>query len=1550
LYSGSSATISFTGTAGATVSYTIAGGSPVTITLDGSGAGSISVAPSTTTTYALVSVTSVAGCSQSVSGSAVVTVVQAFTKGNLVVERPNGSTNAATAVILDQYDTTGTLINSYTMPGTGASQISISGTATSEGLLNMAAEKDRLVIVGYDVAVGTTGSVTGIAANRVIGSVASSGQFTRNFARSVYGSNNIRSGTAFDTAYIASGSTTGIILMNGPLTISSTATNTRAAQVLNGQLYYSTGSGVAGIYKVGTGVPVTSGTTATVICRTGTSSPYSYSMSPDGLTLFVADDATSGVGLGIRRYTRASASDTFATSSAVVIMSRACMGVAVDYSATPYTIYATTHGSGSGATAVDSIVKLRNVASSAITLLAVSPTGQPFRGIQFAPAVYGNVSVAGAATICSGDSTTVAIQGNPYGRVKYHINSGAIQTATLDYTGSATASTGALVAAPGFDSTYTVYLDSITVPSGTKAISGNTVITVHPHPVISVITTSSDTLCTGASLTLSATTVTVAGGSLTYAWSGPASFTSTAASPVVTVSTGGTYSLTVTDVTTSCVSTPVASALTVVNALPDAGTISATPTTLCVGGVITLTDTAATGSGTVVSYNWSGPGGYSATGTSATATFTTTSTANSGIYSVTVTYTGAGCTSLPVTTSSVSVNAAPAAYSLTGGGVYCGSTPIAIGLSNSDTGMMYQLYNAGAPTGSPVAGTGTAIPFGTFTATGTYTVQASGAGGCAATMSDSVSIVDSTVNITPGANPSVCMPRSSIALTYSGATGYPATYDITWSSAAHTAGFSDVSAAGLGGSIALALPSGIVGSYSGTLTVSNGSCTSVNHTVAVNAYAHLNASIVSAAAPCSGYATSIVFSGTSGATIGYKVDGGSLAYATLTGGTYSLSTGAISGTHTYTLYNVSNPLCDTVIDTTVTINPIQMQWTGTSDTDWNNVANWSCGFVPGATDDVLIPVTSNNPVIAISGTVRAISIATGANVTVKSAAYLNVKGAVALNGSIIGSGRIRLNGAAAQTISGTGSVNNFELDNSAGAALDTASRLTIKSVLYVTSGTLATGDSVVLYSDAAATARVAPIPTSGAAITGNVKVMQYVPGGLRRFRFWSHPFSTYIGLEQAVNYIDITGTGGTSNGFTYTASGSPSAFRYDPYTANSSVGYDPGWKPFTSAYTTADSNRIHRYQGIRLFMRGAKGEGLGYTPYTPSAVTIAQWGPLNQGAQTVTLSKGTGANQDYNMIGNPYAAPVDIGTVIYNARAAGNVVGAAFYVWNPNLGAAGQYQALTFGGSVIPYYIQANSSFQVRAAHDGDSLNFAESNKSDTASASLLRAMPEYATLGIYDGNYHQWDMLHLRFTNDATDNEDIMADAVKPSGAEFNFYSLSADNRKLVVDARPYAAEKVIPLGISGNYAGDFIIRADNIVVPEGGKLYLHDKLLHQYTLLQAGAEYKFSITADKATQGNQRFELSMAPAELAARKGLQVNMTPNPASDDVTISFSSATREKVSVRMMDLSGVSVYTKDLGALQSGTVKVPVSTLASGIYMVELTSGEEKVVQRLIKD
>ncbi len=1120
--------------------------------------------------------------------------------------------------------------------------------------------------------------------------------------------------------------------------------------------------------------------------------------------------------------------------------------------------------------------------------------------------------------------------------------------------GSLAATTGSSVATTTLSSTTTYSVTTVDANSG--CTSGNTstvTVTVNPLPTAMAVTGG------GAYCSVPGTGVHVglAGSEsgVTYTWSNGAGSTGTIAGTGSSLDFGtltgvGTYTVTASNATTSCASTMTGTATVTMTTSPTA--YSVTGGSSCSASPLNI-GLSNSESGVVYSLYNGSTYVTSYTGTGSSFSF--------GTYSTPGTYTvvgdRSGCTTNM--TGSATITYSPAAYAVTGGSA-CSASGVDVQLFGSETSTDYSLYVGATYVGS-MTGTGSALDFGTQTTVGVYTIIAS-ASGCTTTMTGADTVYP-TPTITLGANPSVCLPTSgstTASISYSATTGSPTTYDITWSSAAISDGFSNLSGATLtGGYVGMSVPSTALGTYTGSMTVSNGSCTSSVYTFSVTVYAYPTAAITSVTVPCVGDATSITITGTTGASISYSVDGGTPSTATLTGGTYTINYSPTDTTHIWALLTAYNPVCTTYVDTVDTVVPTPMTWVGGTsgfETDWNTATNWSCGYVPTSANNVTIPSgTTYAPAVAASGMgyAKSLTIASGATVTLGSGAALSVVGDLTDNGTVTGTGTLTMNGTTAQAITGTMSIQNLDINNTSGVSVGTASQVNIKSTLSVTSGTFSTGDSVVLTADSTMTARVATLP-SGSSITGNVRVMAYFGSGRRAYRFWSQPFNTDIPLSQLENYIDITGPGGSTNGFTTTGANAPSAYRYYTYGGNSNLASDPGWRQFASALGTPDSNLLKRFMGIRVFYRGAKGEGLGYPPYTViSATSAGQWGPLNQGDVNITLAKGS-ANpyQMYNMIGNPYASPVDIGTVVYNAKAAGNINGTAFYVWNPYLGTAGQFVPVTIGtGSASPYYLPACNAFQVKAQVDASQLNFHETNKSATASATLLKALPDNISLFVYDANYHPYDMTHVKFDERATTGTDNDYDATKAVGgaSDVYFYSLSTDNEKMAIDARPFKANGTVPLGFHSDYTQEYIIKAEGVVVPNSEKVYLHDKFLQQYVLLAPGTEYRFNVTDDSKSQGENRFELSMSPAGVGTN-GLQVTVTPNPTTDDVKIGFTAGKKNNVSIRVTDLTGVSVYSKDLGAVQNGTVTVPMTNFASGVYMVELISGNDKVTQKLIKE
>jgi Metallo-peptidase family M12B Reprolysin-like/Immunoglobulin domain/Dockerin type I domain len=202
---------------------------------------------------------------------------------------------------------------------------------------------------------------------------------------------------------------------------------------------------------------------------------------------------------------------------------------------------------------------------------------------------------------------------------------------------------------------------------------------------------------------------------------------------------------------------------------PTVSTQPAATTNLCSGATLTLT-VAATGGTTPYTYQWKkgatnvSNGGAISGAASATLTINPIAATDAGTYTCVIT----DATSCSVTSANavVNVNAAPAVFSVTGGGAYCtGGTAPLVGLSNSVSGTNYQLQLGGVNTGSPVGGTNAALGFGAQSTAGTYTVVAT-LGSCTASMTGSavVSInpLPSVFNVTGGG--SYCAGGTGVAI------------------------------------------------------------------------------------------------------------------------------------------------------------------------------------------------------------------------------------------------------------------------------------------------------------------------------------------------------------------------------------------------------------------------------------------------------------------------------------------------------------------------------------------------------------------------------------------------------------------------------------------------------------------------------------------------------------------------------------------------------------------------------------------------------------------
>ncbi len=547
-------------------------------------------------------------------------------------------------------------------------------------------------------------------------------------------------------------------------------------------------------------------------------------------------------------------------------------------------------------------------------------------------------------------------------------------------------------------------------------------------------------------------------------------------------------------------------------------------------------------------------------------------------------------------------------------------------------------------------------------------------------------------------------------------------------------------------------------------------------------------------------------------------------------------------------------------------------WKGATNASWTTTTNWSPGIVPSSSSNIIISLANNAPAISTTQAVNNITINSGTSLTVTGT--LQLSGTLTNNGALTATaGTIEFNGSAPQTIPAsafaTNTIKNLTINNAAGVTL--AGALNVTGVITPITGTLTTGGNLTLVSNSSGTARIAQ--GAGSYISGTVNVQQYIPGGRRAYRFLGNPFNAALNMGSLIDDIFITGdgttagTGGatTGSGFDATTSNSASSFWFDNNATT------PGaWKAFTG---TADT-RWEPYKGIRVLIRGDRTQATALTGSnpTPNAVTLDVTGTLNTG--NVNISVPTAGA--FHLLANPYASPVDIGSVIDGLTSA--VIGTQYWVWNANaagINNRGAYVTKVVGTGA--YNLAANGAFFVQPV-SGTTLAFTEANKQSTASTALFRTntMQDLLELNLLYNN-GEADNMFIRNSSTAVNALDAQ-DGEKLLNPDINLYSLSSTANKLSLDSRPFMAVTTIPLGFTTTAAGTFSLAIANNTINSAIAIYVKDKLSNTEQLLTPSTAFTFTVTADPATQGENRFELvfrnnGALPVNITNLKAYQKN-----------------------------------------------------------------------------
>ena len=352
---------------------------------------------------------------------------------------------------------------------------------------------------------------------------------------------------------------------------------------------------------------------------------------------------------------------------------------------------------------------------------------------------------------------------------------------------------------------------------------------------------------------------------------------------------------------------------------------------VCTGQTLSLSASSTDPSPT---YSWTGPNGF--TSSLANPTIPAVTTAASGTYSVVSTVTG--CNSSPGTVT-VTIDVAPTSPTATSNNPVCAGSNLS--LAATATG---STYNWSGPNSYTSTTQNPIIGGITLAGTGTYSVIAISAAGCASGAGTVSVTVNSPPTITSSAtatNACYNAAAQNSSLSYSATTNSPTNYTITWNAAALAAGLVNVGSTALPASpITVPIAAGVAaGVYTATLTVTNASgCPSAGNafTLTINLPPTITSS-ATAASVCYNAAaqnSSLSYSATTNSPTNYTItwDAAALAAGLVNVGstalpaspiTVPIAAGVVAGVYTATLTVTNASGCASTGNAfTLTINPL----------------------------------------------------------------------------------------------------------------------------------------------------------------------------------------------------------------------------------------------------------------------------------------------------------------------------------------------------------------------------------------------------------------------------------------------------------------------------------------------------------------------------------------------------------------------------------------------------------------------------------------------------
>ena len=588
------------------------------------------------------------------------------------------------------------------------------------------------------------------------------------------------------------------------------------------------------------------------------------------------------------------------------------------------------------------------------------------------------------------------------------------------------------------------------------------------------------------------------------------------------------------------------------------------------------------------------------------------------------------------------------------------------------------------------------------------------------------------------------------------------------------------------------------------------------------------------------------------------------------------------------------------------VSSLMYSQTTVSNGDWGTTSTWDNNQVPADTDNVVI-----------AHSIDIDNARTTANLTINSGARLDIDGALTVTGTFTNNGDVR--------------VRNADMSHS-GATFSNTGDLTISSgkdlVLSNGSATLTNSGTITISSGATLFGSLMLSGTYTKSGNGKIIYKRYVASST----YWDLIGSplTLVSIEDFEDENDDIANNGTAMAIGYYTNTS------EAYSSNA------GWTNYTTSTVGTAGNFV---------------SGKGYQMATTNGSVVEFTGSMSTSSVPIlvtTNEEGTTNPNDgtkFELIANPYPSYIDVASFI-NAHkdTQMHTAHAAVYGWD-----GAQYDTYSLaspGNGIAP-----GQGFMIGVrGSDGTSQTVTFTTAMQTASGS-----GDYSEYDPMDDdraelfiNLNQNDInkeTKLFFLDQGTDGLDLGYDAATMDLGNYSIYSrLVADDEGVNMDHQSLAYsemwDKVIPLGVNALAGEEITLGISHRTTPADLNIYLEDVI--EGTMIDIKAS-DYTLTPSSDINGVGRFFVHMTADTMS--------------NDEVTTSMLNAFKE-INANYITLEGLATQSNNINvslynilgrkvldtSLNNNVNTQTISTLgmATGIYVIELESGNDRLTKKLI--